>query len=344
MKRSSIVAACLSALSFFAGASYAEHFSFDDKPNQYLDVKLDGKIVARYMDAFDKSTPEKVNETYKPYLHIFDADGNAPITKGVGGQFPHHRGIFIGFNKIASNGKSYDRWHMTKGEIVHKSFANQKASDDMATFTSVTSWSGEPGGEALLEEHRTMTFTKPAGAWRLAVEFTSELKANSQAVELNGDPEHSGVQYRPAAELDTKETLYLYPVAKAEPHKDTDYPWVGETYLLNGKKYSVVELNHTSNPKGTRISAYRDYGRMGFFPTLKIEAGKSATLKYKFLIADGELPSAADIQKNYDQFVGASTPSAVPPTQSLPAEKSGTPKPQPAKPPAKTAAPATPVK
>ena len=36
---------------------------------------------------------------------------------------------------------------------------------------------------------------------------------------------------------------------------------------LNGKKYSVVFLNHPDNPKGAHISAYRDYGRFGIFPS-----------------------------------------------------------------------------
>ena len=39
------------------------------------DVLIGGKVVARYMYAHDKSTPKRLDETYKPYLHIFDADG-----------------------------------------------------------------------------------------------------------------------------------------------------------------------------------------------------------------------------------------------------------------------------
>ena len=64
------------------------------------------------MYAHDVSTPERRLETYKPYLHVFDADGTAPITKGAGGDFTHHRGIFIGWNKISVGGKTMDRWHM----------------------------------------------------------------------------------------------------------------------------------------------------------------------------------------------------------------------------------------
>jgi Methane oxygenase PmoA len=107
---SNAVAAAESAAPSGAG------FSFQDDPGQYLDILLDGKIVGRYMYAHDTSSEAKRVETYKPYLHVFDAEGKAPITKGTGGVFPHHRGIFIGFNKIEFNGKNYDRWHMPGGE------------------------------------------------------------------------------------------------------------------------------------------------------------------------------------------------------------------------------------
>ena len=78
---------------------------------------------------------------------------------------------------------------------------------------------------------------------------------------------------------------------------------------------------------------------MGFFPKLTLEPGKPGVVKYKFLIADNEMPSAAEIEKSFDQFTGATTPSAVPPSQTLPAEKAAPAKPKtPAKAPAKPVA------
>lgn len=43
-----------------------------------MDILSAGKIVGRYMYAHDVSTPERRAETYKPFLHVFDADGTAP--------------------------------------------------------------------------------------------------------------------------------------------------------------------------------------------------------------------------------------------------------------------------
>jgi len=110
-------------------------YSFADTAGDHLDVQLDGKTLVRYHYAFAKSTPERLLETYKPYLHVMNADGTAPITKGVGGDFTHHRGWFLGWNKITTpDGKTVDRWHMKGGNIVHQKFLKQTADKNSATL------------------------------------------------------------------------------------------------------------------------------------------------------------------------------------------------------------------
>ncbi len=280
-------------------------FAVQDKAGDHADVLLDGKIVARYMYGFEKSTKERLTETFKPYLHIFDAEGKAPITKGPGGLFPHHRGIFIGWNKISFNGKSYDRWHMPDGQIIHQKFAESKADATSCTLTAINNWN-DAAAKPFLEEQRTMVFRKAAAPGRITVDCTFKITAIAGDVVLDGDPEHAGIHYRPANELTTTETLYYYPVEKPAPHKDLDYPWVGMTYTLAGKQYSVVEMSHPANPKGTKWSAYRDYGRFGAFPKAPINKGETLTLKYRFLIVDGEMPAADAVQKVCNEFTGAS--------------------------------------
>ncbi|HWE00798.1 MAG TPA: DUF6807 family protein [Tepidisphaeraceae bacterium] len=341
-----IVSACivLVCVTFCGVASAADAgFSFEDHPGQYLDVLLDGKIVGRYMDAYDISTPERRTETFKPYLHVFDAEGKEPITNGFSpkGEFPHHRGIFIGFRKITFNGKEYDRWHMhdsngpvdpktkkkgaTLGEIVHLKLENQRADADMATFTSVTAWNDE-NAKPFLTEERTMTFRRAPAPARITIDFTSKLMPKGDCA-LDGDPEHAGVQYRPTNDIDKSKTLYVFPAEHPNAHKDLDYPWVGETYTLkNGKTYSVVEMSHPDDPKGTKWSAYRDYGRFGAFAAHEIKSGEALTLKYRFLIADGEMPPADVIEKSFNQFTGESN--ATPQLTVMPAEHSAPAKPK----------------
>ena len=293
-------------------AEEAKTFAFKDDPGKALDVLCDGKIVGRYMYAYDTSTPDKKNETYKPYLHVFDAEGKAPITKGPGGEYTHHRGILIGWMKIGFNGKSYDRWHMKGGEQVHQKFSAQKADAEQATFTSTVNWNDE-AGKPIIEEARTMTFRRAPAPAYVMIDFSSTIKAPNGDVTLDGDPEHAGIQFRPANEVDRAKTVYTLPGEKVDAHKEKDLPWIGETFSLNGKTYSVVDFNHPGNPTGTKISAYRNYGRFGMFPTAKIKAGETVTFNYRFLVAEGQMPSTAVIQNTGNAFTGqsAATPAAL---------------------------------
>ncbi len=129
------------------------------------------------------------------------------------------------------------------------------------------------------------------------------------------------MQYRPANEVDGKQTVYIFPKEKANSHKDLDYPWLGETYVLDGKKYSIIDLNHPGNPKKTKFSAYRDYGRFGAFPVATIKEGQSLTLDYRFLVFDGEMPAPAEIQKWWDEYARVTAPSPVPAVSVVPAEQ-----------------------
>jgi hypothetical protein len=299
-------------------ASSPAGFSLKDEPGKHLDVLSDGRVVGRYMYAWDKSSPQTLLETYKPYLHIFDAEGKAPVTKGPGGSFTHHRGIFVGWNKLGFGGKTYDRWHMKGGEQVHQKFMDQKADAAQASFTSLVHWNDE-AVKPILEEERTMTFLRPpSGAYAL-IELATKLKVTAGDLVLDGDPEHAGVQYRPANEVDPKATVYVFPREGAVPTKDLDYPWVGETYSLGGKKYSVAILNHPGNPKSTRFSAYRDYGRFGAFFKAEIKAGQALALKYRFLVAEGEMPQAEAIQAASNEFTEEKIP--VPKVTVIPAAK-----------------------
>jgi hypothetical protein len=276
-------------------------FVLKDSKGSHLDVLLDGRLVARYMYAHDTSTPERRHETYKPYLHVFDAEGEAPITKGPGGQYTHHRGIFIGWNRIGFKGKSYDRWHMGGGEIVHQRFLKTEAAKDHATFTSLTHWNDNEGNAIVVEE-RTMTVRRAPEPARILVDLAAKLSAPNGEVQLKGDPEHAGIQYRPADEVVRKETRYVFPKDDANPRADLDYPWVGETYTLREKRHSVVQLNAPTNPKGTKFSAYRDYGRFGAFFEHTIPSGDSLTVRYRFVIADGEMPPRDFIEKCWKAY------------------------------------------
>jgi hypothetical protein len=325
--------AIAAALSLCAAAAFAaDGFALKDTPGDYLDVLSNGRIVARYMYNHDVSDAAKRDEHYKPFLAVFDNEGKEPITKGAGGTLPHHRGIYIGWNQIKVGDKTYDRWHMKGGDQVHDKFLNQSAGPDKATFTSHIRWEGNTPEEVIIDEERTMTFLPATAPFYAVIEVTSKLKAVAGDTTLNPDAEHSGLQYRPADKIDRKFTTYIYPKADANPHKDRDYPWFGESYTVDGKQYSVVYLSHPSNRKDAIISAYRDYGRFGQTWSDSLKKDEVRELRARFLIAAGDMPSAEVIQKAWNEYAGQNEP--VPQVTAKPAEKTNFADPNNPKPPA----------
>ena len=85
-----------------AGSHAASTFTFADTPGSHLDICKNGVPLVRYQYHYDNSSPEKLLETYKPIFHVMNPQGTAPITKGAGGDFTHHRGWFIGWSKITT--------------------------------------------------------------------------------------------------------------------------------------------------------------------------------------------------------------------------------------------------
>ena len=306
--------ACL-VPALFASAA-AAGFEFRDTEGEHLDVVLDGRVVARWMYAYDKSTPERLHETYKPYLHIFDPGGAKPITKGAGGRYSHHRGIFCGW-KVTAAGKTYDFWHILRDLknceknltqpshlMLHQKFLDQKAGADGASFTAVIHWN-DPQGTVLVEEARTHVFTRRPAPAIIQVDLVTRLKAVAGDAKFGGDPEHAGVQYRPADEVDPKQTKYAFPQGVANLKKAPDLPWAAGQHTIEGKTYSVLCVNHPANPRGTVYSAYRDYGRFGAYPVFDVKQGAEQVLRYRFLVMRGEMPPAAQWQKEADAFAKA---------------------------------------
>ncbi|OYW75538.1 MAG: hypothetical protein B7Z37_12790 [Verrucomicrobia bacterium 12-59-8] len=293
------------SLILLALALNADAFDITVAEKDHVDVSTGGKVVARLMMANDLSTPERHHETYKPYLHVFDASGATRLTKGPGFNFTHHRGIFLGFSKISYGGKSYDRWHMKGGDQVVT-----KVEPGDSSFTAFINWQGDTT-EPFLTEERQLTFTTPAKPFYLGIDMTSAIKPVNGEAEMSGDPEHAGAQFRPSELVDTQTTTYIFPGENVDAHKIKDLPWAAEVFSVEGKTFTVVILNHPGNPKDTATSAYRDYGRFGMFPKGKATAEAPFKLHYQWLVAEGDVRDAAVFQQAWNAFAGKND--SVPP-------------------------------
>ena len=290
-------------------------FSWKDTEGKYLDLLYDGRKVTRYMYDSDESSEQRIFETYKVFHHVFDEKGENLLTNGPDGEnpytkkvlYPHHRGIFIGWNKLQFDGKSYDTWHMTKGvRQVHQKFLEKKADSEKAISTALIHWKNGDG-VVMVAEKRTMTVCRPGDGTIVLLDFETELKAPNGEVYLNGDPEHAGFQYRPhdgvAKGPAEDKAKYLFHKDRIDPKKDKDLPWVALEYGLNGKRYSVLYMSDPANPNSDAVySAYRDYGRFGEFFKHTIPAGQTLKLRYRIRVSEGSLPDRKALAKQYEAF------------------------------------------
>jgi hypothetical protein len=291
-------------------------FSWKDNKGQYLDLLFGGRKVTRYMYAYDTSTKQRTFETYKPFHHVFDASGNL-LTNGPDGlhpylkdkiRYPHHRGIFVGWNKLAFGGQQYDLWHMKGVHQVHQRFLELTAGPVMARSSARIYWN-DKNGEPIIAEQRQTTVFRQGDPTVLLMDFQTELKAVRDDVFLNGDPEHAGFQYRAHNDVnaggeDVKAT-YLFHTNGINPKKDHDLPWAAMSYGLSSGRYSVQHMNHPDNPKPTVYSAYRDYGRFGAFFKKEIGAGRTLMLRYRIWVGQGRMPKRREPANRCSAFVNA---------------------------------------
>ena len=161
----------------------------------------------------DDSTPERRYATMKAFHHVYTPDGGRLMTKGPNdgsfaklknyGLFPHHRGLFFGFNKISyeKDGKPMqaDVWHCNKGESqTHEKTIASSVGPVFGRHTNVIYWRGQDG-EPFAHEIREMTAYDIAGT--TLIEFKSSLDSVVGTLQLRGDPQHAGFQFRASQDV-----------------------------------------------------------------------------------------------------------------------------------------------
>ena len=300
-----VLLAVLALLAIAPAAVRGDEPGFRDEAGTRLTVNnAEGRPVLTYEYAHVLGDDGKVSfDTAKVFYHVVGPDGQETLTKGPGGSFPHHRGIFIGWNKLVHGGKSHDLWHVRNTTQRHVSFVKQETTDAGTTIASRIDWVGTDGA-VVLEETRTVTVHHDTGGVYALIDVVSELTAANGAVELGGDPEHAGVQFRPSQQVaENKSATYVFPVDDAKEKKYAGLPWVAETFEIDGQAWTVQHMSHPSNPDDqARWSAYRDYGRFGEFPVFRLADGESATVRYRFRITQGPAPSREALNQAYTTY------------------------------------------
>jgi hypothetical protein len=279
-------------------------FAWKDMPQEHhADLLFGDRPVLRYMYApVDNSSPEARAATYKPYHHVFDPAGKRLVTKGPGGLFPHHRGLYFGFNKISyeQDGKKMeaDTWHNNKGEWTeHEKFVSSEAGPVLGRHRLQIAWHGRDG-KIFATELREMTAWNTAGG--NLIEFASRLESKVGTIALRGDPQHAGFQFRASQEVPektAKQTYYLRPDGKGEPGKFRNWPadkehanlpWNALSFVLDDQRYTCCYLDRPENPKESRYSE-RDYGRFGSYFEYDLTPAEPLKLNYRIWLQTGEM-------------------------------------------------------
>ncbi len=285
-------------------------FSWEDTPGKHMDLLFDNKKVFRYEYELDSQRVkgETLTAKNRVFYHIFDLDGKNLITNGYGaGEYPHHRGIMIGWRNVGFKGQNMSFWGMEDLTTQkHIKFIKKTAGPVVSQLESLIHWN-DSTGNTIIEEVRTATIYNQPKPVIVLLDFSSNIKAVGDSVTLSGDPEHAGVQYRAHNDVaidapGSSKPTYFFNQENTDPKKDYNLPWVGMSYGLNNKTYSVVDMNGSGNPEPTIWSAYRDYGRFGPFIKKDLSKGESFNINYRFWISESTMPARADITAKYEAY------------------------------------------
>lgn len=272
-----------------------------------------GKPLLRYeMPSYDPSGESERVKTYKPFHHVFDAESGTQLTKGDGGGYTHHRGIFFGYNRIThgpDRGRTSDCWHCSgRSRQEHRRVLEQAGGPVAGVQRVAIDWIGSDGAR-LLGEIREIDAVPVTGG--TVIDFSSRL-VSEEPVRLDGDPQHAGVHFRASNEVheSTKsQTYYLRPGTKAAPgdYRNwpadkgyVDAPWHAASFVVGGRRFTVLRVNRPANPGEARMSE-RDYGRFGSYFEYELTADRPLEVGYRFWVQAGEmtLDDAARIAADY---------------------------------------------
>ena len=298
-----------SAVNYFVAPP---HFSFVEKPGEPVELVYGGvdrkRPVLQYFNL--PHDPKDHYYTFKPFHNVYDpASGQVMLTNSSAktpkdGLYPHHRGLFFGFNRIGYGEKqAADTWHGTNNVFTtHEKMLATEAGEVLGRHRAAIGWYG-PDGQAFAAEEREVTAYAVPGVTGTLIDWSTVLSTKRPRVRLDGDPQHAGFHFRASQEVSNNgkaNTYYLRPDGKGRPGETRNWdakgadkrtinlPWNAMSFVVAGKRYTVLRLNHPDNPGETRGSE-RDYGRFGDYFEYDLTPEKPLKLRYRLWVQEGEM-------------------------------------------------------
>lgn len=304
----------LSAISLPA-AEPAFHWT-TSAPGQ-LDLNYGDAPVLRYMHAFDNSDEKRTHDTYKVFHHVFGPKSGKIITKGPGGKYTHHRGLYVGWNKTQTKEGSFDFWHCKGGaHLRHAKIVEKSGSDDSGKMTTEIHWNA-PDGSPVIVETRSVTVSAAEinGGRAWVIDWATSLQSKRGDIQLRGDRQHAGFQFRAAQPVaEANAARYVRPKGfpeepaafqvgdKGDPPAHINLNWFSMNYPLHDSHYNVEYFESPGQPRPSLYSE-RPYGRFGAFYKADLTGEKPLNMKYRIIVSEGATPTREEIQRRYDLYV-----------------------------------------
>jgi hypothetical protein len=263
----------------------------------------DRKVLSYQNPSLDESTPAARTDTFKVFHHVYDPTGKRLLTKGPGGLYTHHRGLFYGFMKATYGKNTVDIWHCPPPGSKNEAHQAHRAGDAveqgpvLGRHRAAIDWNGI-GKKTFAKELRELTaYNVPGGT---LIEFTSLLTPTEEPVKLDGDPQHAGFHFRAVndvAEKSKDQTIFIRPNGIGKPgtevnwpanKKHVDLPWLAMSFVVGGKRYTAAYLDKPTNPKEARFSE-RTYGRIGSYFVTTVTKDKPLLVNYRVWLQEGQM-------------------------------------------------------
>lgn len=277
-----------------------------------------GKPVLKYVHpTLDDTSPATREQTYKPFHHVYSPDGSRIVTKGPGGKYTHHRGLYFGFNRISYGpdfAEKCDVWHCKAPAYQnHEQVSAKEEGFVLGRHRLAIGWHGAKGEKFAAEEREVGVYNVAGGQF---IDFASRVSTVDGPIKLDGDPQHSGFHFRAdneVADKTAKQTYFLRPDGKGGPGETRNWdakkvdpkavnePWKVMSFVLGDKRYSVLRIDHPENP-GEDRSSERDYGRVGGYFEYVVTKDAPLKVKYRIVLKDGEF-DAAEAERLTADFV-----------------------------------------
>ncbi|MBO53199.1 MAG: hypothetical protein CMJ69_20765 [Planctomycetaceae bacterium] len=287
-------------------------FSWRDAPGRHTDVMHGDRPVVRYMYKAYENDPAKRDLDNKPFHHVFDPAGTRLLTKGTGGLYTHHQGLFYGFTRCTFPGGKCNTWYCHEGEHeLHREVLAEEAGTVLARHRTAIDWN-DLKGKPFCREHRELAVFAVGGG--TLIEWSSRLWSVRGTVTLDGDAQHAGFQFRADDEVAKRQSeklvYYLRPDGKGEPGATrnpvkgkgpedpankpmVNMPWNVMSFVLGPQRYSAVYIDSPRNPKPS-FASERAYGRFGgwFGKRTLVEGKQPIDLVYRVWVQRGEMTAA----------------------------------------------------